>query len=546
MMNSKAMDTVDFSDADLVAQSLAGRREAFGGIVARYQSLICSLIYSATGSLTQSEDLAQDTFITAWKDLANLREPAKLRPWLCQISRNLAFDALRKQGREPSHQAETLDAISESHSPDPSPVQRAISKEEQEILWRSIEHIPEIYREPLILFYREHHSVESVALKLDLTQDAVKQRLSRGRKLLSEQVVAFVEGALEQTNPGQAFTVGVLAALPTLTISAKAAMLGAAAAKGAASAKAAAATGVLGAILTPLLSFFGLWLGYRASVDTSRSEGERKFNQRFYRRLVGSIAGFFLVYLILVFCFRSLVTDNHLLFVALMIGLVHAYIIAVAVFSIEAYHLRRTLLANLTPEQSATMPTKPLWEFRSRQHLLGLPLVHIRIGDRLAEPIKAWIAAGDCAFGVLFAFGGLAIAPISIGGCAVGLFSFGGLSIGALSLGGCAVGIWVFGGLAMGWQAFGGCAIAWNAAWGGYAIARDFAIGGLVHAAQANNQMAIQVIQTNPFFRISGRTLPYLLWMNMIWVIPMMVSARVAKYGRRREKQNSQASTFSK
>ena len=73
------MDTMDFSDADLVAQSLAGRREAFGGIVARYQSLICSLNYSATGNLSQSEDLAQDTFITAWKELSKLSEPAKLR-----------------------------------------------------------------------------------------------------------------------------------------------------------------------------------------------------------------------------------------------------------------------------------------------------------------------------------------------------------------------------------------------------------------------------------------------------------------------------------
>jgi RNA polymerase sigma factor (sigma-70 family) len=530
------MDTMDFSDADLVAQSLAGRREAFGGIVARYQSLICSLNYSATGNLSQSEDLAQDTFITAWKELSKLSEPAKLRSWLCQISRNLASDALRKQGREPSHQAESLEEISESHSPEPSPIERAISKEEQEILWRSIEQIPEVYREPLVLFYRKHQSVEAVARSLELSEDAVKQRLSRGRKLLSEQVVAFVEGALERTNPGQVFTVGVLAALPTLTISAKAAALGAAAAKGAGSVKAAAATGLLGSALTPLLSFFTMWVGYRMSVDTARSDRERKYGQVFYRRLVGSIAGFFLIYLILVFCFRSLVTDNHLLFVSLIIGLVLAYAIAVAIFSVEGYRSRKKLLAELTPEEWATMPTKPVWEYRSQRQLLGLPLVHLRVGDRLAEPVKAWIAAGDCAFGILFAFGGLAIAPISIGGCAIGLFSFGGLSIGTLSLGGTALGVWVFGGLALGWQAFGGCAIAWNAAWGGYAIARGFAIGGLVHAAQANNPIALQFIQANPFFRISGKTLPYLLWLNLVWVIPMMAMRR--KLNRTGREQN--------
>jgi RNA polymerase sigma factor (sigma-70 family) len=71
-----------------VAATLTGNREAFSQIVSRYQSLICSLAYSATGSLGQSEDLAQETFITAWKRLRLLREPSKLRAWLCGIARN--------------------------------------------------------------------------------------------------------------------------------------------------------------------------------------------------------------------------------------------------------------------------------------------------------------------------------------------------------------------------------------------------------------------------------------------------------------------------
>jgi DNA-directed RNA polymerase specialized sigma24 family protein len=56
-------------DADLVARSVAGDREAFTRIVEAYQSLICSLSYSATGNLGQSEELAQQTFIIAWKEL---------------------------------------------------------------------------------------------------------------------------------------------------------------------------------------------------------------------------------------------------------------------------------------------------------------------------------------------------------------------------------------------------------------------------------------------------------------------------------------------
>jgi hypothetical protein len=109
---------------------------------------------------------------------------------------------------------------------DALPSERLITAEEKAILWPSIERIPQIYREPLILFYREHQSIENVAESIELTPDAVKQRLSRGRELLHQEVLAFVEGALERTSPGAAFTLGVLAALPVVASSASAATLG--------------------------------------------------------------------------------------------------------------------------------------------------------------------------------------------------------------------------------------------------------------------------------------------------------------------------------
>src|SRR5258706_5354978 len=251
-MTMAAVKTTDSSDSELVAQSLAGNRDAFGWIVARYQSLVCSLAYSTTGSLSQSEDLAQETFVTAWKQLGDLREPEKLRSWLCRISRNLTYDALRRQDREPVHKAAPLDELQESPAPEPLPSDSTISREEEAILWRSMERIPESYREPLVLYYREHQSVENVAAALDLSEDAVKQRLSRGRKLLHEQVLAFVEGALERTSPGKAFTIGVLAALPAFTISAKAAAVAAAAAKGGPTAKPGAPRGLFTAIVAPV------------------------------------------------------------------------------------------------------------------------------------------------------------------------------------------------------------------------------------------------------------------------------------------------------
>ena len=208
--------TEPIMDADLVAGSLSGDREAFGRIVERYQRLLCSLAFSATGNLTESEDLAQEVFIEAWHHLSSLREPEKLRGWLCGILRHKIHRLRRSAGREPDQLAEGAQVAEDLPSSEEPVLELTMGREEQAILWRALEQVPTVYREPLILYYREHRSVEHVAASLDLSEDAVKQRLARGRKLLQESVLAFVEGALSRSTPGRVFTVGVLAALPAL------------------------------------------------------------------------------------------------------------------------------------------------------------------------------------------------------------------------------------------------------------------------------------------------------------------------------------------
>jgi RNA polymerase sigma factor (sigma-70 family) len=527
------ISVIEQNDVELVGESLSGNRDAFGQIVARYQLLVCSLAFSATGSLDQSEDLAQETFVTAWKQLAGLREPEKLRAWLCGIARNLINNSLRKHGREPSHRAESLEEISESPSPDPLPAEQAISNEEAAILWRSLEKIPETYREPLVLFYREHQSIEAVAKNLDLSEDAVKQRLSRGRKLLHEEVLAFVEGALARTNPGQAFTLGVLATLPALTISAKASTVGAAAMKGGATATGAGLIGLLGAILFPLLAFLNLFRVWRWSHKAARSDRERKVYMIFYPMLAGSIVIFILLANLLMSRGDSLVKTSPSLFAGLITGLILGYPLLLIPICIWFYRAVKKLALELPAVEVATRPKTPFWEYRSRFQLLGLPFIHIRAGGwqrgrpvKELKPVKAWIAAdGAFAFGVLFAYGAVAVAPVSIGACAIGLFSYGAMAVGALVVGGFGFGIWVFGAFAFGWQASAGCAIAWNIASGGqYAIAHQFALGPTAHAAQVNTEFVRHLVRSNPFFKVCWMILPYFYWLMWLWAIPMLIS----------------------
>ena len=334
-MTIKMTPVATSEDAELVNSSLAGDREAFGKIVSRYQSLVCSLAYSATSSLSQSEDLAQETFLTAWKQLAELREPPKLRAWLCGIARNLINNSLRKQGREPSHRAESLEGINETHSPEPQPAERAISKEEAEILWRSLERIPETYREPLVLFYREHQSIEAVAQNLELTEETVRQRLSRGRKLLQEEILAFVEGALEKTAPGQAFTLSVVGALPLAAMATKAASAGIGAANIGAGTKGILSLGALGGFVTMLGTIFYSW---KALVDDSKSPRERQFT----RRLATIQIAIFLVLLTVGTVLAPFLFERH----PLVFGIAYAALILFCAINISVgtwYLVRRRL-----------------------------------------------------------------------------------------------------------------------------------------------------------------------------------------------------------
>ncbi|HJS75132.1 MAG TPA: hypothetical protein VJ921_12660 [Vicinamibacteria bacterium] len=123
--------------------------------------------------------------------------------------------------------------------------------------------------------------------------------------------------------------------------------------------------------------------------------------------------------------------------------------------------------------------------YKSGFELLGLPFVHVAMGEledgRWKRGVaRGWIAIGDVAFGILFSAGGVAFGGVAVGGVAIGALTLAGLALGGYSLGG----------LAVGYLAVGGLAVAVQGAAGGAAVAKTFAIGGLAIAEHANDAAA--------------------------------------------------------
>ncbi len=500
------LDTMT-SDADLVAATLAGDRAAFGRIVERYQRLLCSLAFSATGGLAQSEDLAQETFIDAWRQLADLREPDKLRPWLCGILRFKVSRLRRADGREPVRHADPLDEAAAVPSADEAIPDQAVHQEEQALMWSALERVPEIYREPLVLYYREHRSVEHVAAALDLTEDAVKQRLARGRKILQEQVLAFVEGALARTTPGKLFTLATLAALPTLVgpTPAQAALVGAGAgmaAKGGGLAKATA----LATLIASCSGVISALLALRANLDQSRTPRERravvKITIAFF---FGALAVLGALWLLRAGSWRW--WEYRAVFAGVTQVLVVGFLVGFPVCLVRTMRAMRRLRSSerlAHPEHfraARDQVGSSSGFYRSRLTLAGVPLVHFRYSspDEGEPPVFGWIAGGDRAYGLIFAWGGYAVAPVSVGAFSVGLVTIGSCSFGLLSLGTMA-----FGWVAMGCASVGVKTFAWLSAlgWdtaqsGGFGLAGRAAEAPVAFAAHANDAAA-RAILANP------------------------------------------------
>jgi RNA polymerase sigma factor (sigma-70 family) len=520
-----ANDPVALTDAALVARSAAGDRGAFALIVARYQRLVCSVAYSATGSITQSEDLAQETFLTAWRQLPQLRDAESLRAWLCGITRNLTRNLHRRASNDLLLDDDVVDAASHVATDDPAPTEQAIRDEEQAILWRAIGRVPELYREPLVLFYREHQSIERVAEALALNEATVRQRLARGRRLLQDEVLSFVEGALGRSAPGEAFTLAVIAAIPTTATTTATVAVGASAAHGSALVKSAALFAWMATVFGPLISLVSGFFAVRASLDTARTARERTLTVRAIATILGG-ALVFTAALVALIVTGSFWARHPLAFTLVGATIPLGFAAWFAYMVQSGITAQRRVRAEEFASGDALTFRTGYREYRSAKTFLGLPLVHTRLGVPPVgtAPVRAWIAVGDRAIGGLFALGGITLAPISVGSVAFGGIAVGTVSIGLMPMAAVAIGLYALGSAALGWFAVGGFAVGAHAAAGGLAVARDFAGGGFAVATHANDLVAQQALTA---------LLPGWLFVSMFVVLAVLAIGPTAWYAHR-------------
>ena len=156
-------------EAALVRAAQGGDRVAFGALYEQYERVIHGILLAHV-SYCDAEDLMHDVFVKALERLPGLREPAAFCGWLIAIARRTATD----YGRNQKPQTEFGEHLSGATQPDG----------EAFAVLDAIQHLPETYRETLILRLVEGMTGPEIARRTGLTPDSVRVNLCRGMKIL--------------------------------------------------------------------------------------------------------------------------------------------------------------------------------------------------------------------------------------------------------------------------------------------------------------------------------------------------------------------------
>ncbi|MFN7998162.1 MAG: sigma-70 family RNA polymerase sigma factor [Bryobacteraceae bacterium] len=160
-------------DAELARAARAGNRVSFGRLYDRYAKMVHAILLARVPR-SEVDDLVQDVFLSALRQLSNLRQEGAFGGWLAMIARNRAHDYHRRS-REWAELPDNLPST-DRRSPDALAALDAIRN------------LPVAYREPLLMRLVEGMTGEEIASRTGMTAPSVRVNLHRGMKMLRQKL----------------------------------------------------------------------------------------------------------------------------------------------------------------------------------------------------------------------------------------------------------------------------------------------------------------------------------------------------------------------
>ena len=189
-------------DADfiLVVRAQRGDQAAFAELVRRTSRLVFARLYLETGDTHLTEDLVQETLLTAYRTLGQLNEPEKFRAWLLRIGHNLTLNTRRTGARKKrTPEPEILKLRQDAHLSVVAPDQQAEQEELRHQVLAMLRELPEEYQVPLTLRYLVGADYETIQTQMGLSKGAVRGLLHRGIGKLREEMRKLLGDAYPQS-----------------------------------------------------------------------------------------------------------------------------------------------------------------------------------------------------------------------------------------------------------------------------------------------------------------------------------------------------------
>jgi RNA polymerase sigma-70 factor, ECF subfamily len=187
------------TDAAVVALARDGDSEAFKALVERHSRAVYRLAHRMTGNPQDAEDVVQDTFLKAYRQLGRFESRANFGTWLHRIAVNCSIDLIRgRKHQETSHDASDLETFDgalqrDEERVDPSPERLMLSTEVQDRVTRAMGGLTAMERAAFVLRHFEGQSIEEISRELGLKANAAKHSIFRAVRKMRLALEPFVE-----------------------------------------------------------------------------------------------------------------------------------------------------------------------------------------------------------------------------------------------------------------------------------------------------------------------------------------------------------------